>query len=208
MELVQCAEAGAYTNTSEIAGATDENGDPQDDIDSTADSDPDNEGPVSDNDTDGTGGDEDDSDIAVIEIFDLALAKTISTPPTYAYGQTLIFDLVVYNQGSETVQNIEVADYVPAGYTYDNTDPTNVNWTGTGPTPTTLLQTIAGPLAPGDSTIVQIALILNQSPMDWANTAEISSFEDEDGMMQDDVDSTPDSDPNNCLLYTSDAADE
>ena len=86
VEVQQCAQNGAYTNSSEIAGATDENGNPQDDADSTMDDDSSNDGPADDNTTDGSNGDEDDSDPAIIEIFDLALRKVLATPGPYNIG--------------------------------------------------------------------------------------------------------------------------
>jgi len=71
------ASGGSYTNFAEIASAEDEDGNPQEDVDSEADDDPNNDGPVNDNETDNAGGDEDDHDPEEInyDIFDLALIK-------------------------------------------------------------------------------------------------------------------------------------
>ncbi len=56
------------TNAAEISTATDENGITRNDFDSTPDSDPDNDGEPTDNELNSAGNDEDDHDIAVVEI--------------------------------------------------------------------------------------------------------------------------------------------
>ncbi|MBL0026212.1 MAG: DUF11 domain-containing protein [Saprospiraceae bacterium] len=66
-------------------------------------------------------------------IFDLALRKTLATNPPYKYGDTLTFNIEVFNQGNQTVSGFIVNDYLPAGvgYTFDST--LNPGWMG-GPT--------------------------------------------------------------------------
>ncbi|NOT37233.1 MAG: DUF11 domain-containing protein [Saprospiraceae bacterium] len=189
--------AKAYVNDAEISRAEDLTGTPRtDDIDSSPDGNQtnDNGGIVysSDdneiNESGKNGDDEDDHDPAGINIWDLALNKKLDDPGPYAYGDKLPFTITVYNQGTETAQNIEVSDYIPAGYIYNAGD--NPDWTGTAPTVTT---TIAGPLAPGDNAKVTIILELAMAngPREWYNYSEITGSEDtnETDRTNDDVDS-------------------
>ena len=78
-------------------------------------------GLITDNDI-GTGcdvwGDEDDHDPETIivqdgtDLYDLALRKTLSssTPGPFAIGDTVTFDIEVFNQGNVDALNIEVTD--------------------------------------------------------------------------------------------------
>ncbi|MBK8735865.1 MAG: hypothetical protein IPL98_08190 [Saprospiraceae bacterium] len=63
------------------------------------------------------------------------------TPAPCRYGQTVNFEIKVYNQRNEIARNIEVSDYVPEGYTFV----ANNGWIGTTPT---IRRIIAGPLNP------------------------------------------------------------
>ncbi|MBK8405620.1 MAG: DUF11 domain-containing protein [Saprospiraceae bacterium] len=63
-------------------------------------------------------GDQDDHDPAGVNIFDLALRKTVVTGGPYTYGQDIDFKITVFNQGNLTAKNISVVDYVPAGYQF------------------------------------------------------------------------------------------
>ena len=115
--------ANDYTNISEISASEDNQGNDttNDDIDSTPDSNSsdDNGGEPngdSDNQIDGDGtmgGDEDDHDPAIVEVFDLALKKTTTEATPFRYGDTLTFDFTVFNQGNVASTNIEVVDYIP-----------------------------------------------------------------------------------------------
>jgi len=216
-----CTNDEAYLNFAEVSSMLNDDGTnvSMDDIDSEADADDSNDPggePDSDADDfvdgDGTGvigdgvdtTDEDDHDPEKIEIFDLALAKVLTTPTPYAYGDDLTFTIEVTNQGNVTAENIEITDYIPAGYVYNAGDnmPTagGTTWMGASPTVTTQL---IGPLDPGASTTVTIVLELAMSvgDTDWDNYAEISYAEDAEGNATDgtgpdggivDVDSTPD----------------
>ena len=63
------------------------------------------------------GGDEDDADPATIEIFDLAVTKQFSAANTLPVspGDTVKFDLYVFNQGTVDAHNIQLSDYIPQG---------------------------------------------------------------------------------------------
>ena len=116
--------SGDLTNTSEVSDARDEQGDPADDIDSTPDGTNGNDTEVDDV-VDGTGGDEDDADPATItvDIFDIALAKTINTQLTETpilQNRDVTFDITVTNQGTLDATDIEISDYIPAGLTLND----------------------------------------------------------------------------------------
>ena len=153
-----CDDAGAWKNTGEISDATDDEGNPQEDIDSTPDNDPDNDGPMSDNENENGSEDEDDSDFEEIAIFDLAQIKEIITPGPYAWGDTIEYSIVVVNQGNVPAYNISLTDYIPAGLTYDAS--INPDWTGAAPAVESL---IGGPLGANDTARVPIFLVLTQT---------------------------------------------
>jgi uncharacterized repeat protein (TIGR01451 family) len=196
-------------NFAEIAGATDENGDPQDDIDSTPDE-VDDDVLNNDNDVSGNGNDgedEDDHDIATVEIlpFDVALIKELADGQgsVVAPGDTVRYTITVFNQGEIPADNIEITDYVPASMTYDAgygdgvTDNATLGWDDASGNPQNTL-TIDGGLAPGASTTIDIFLRLNNplpAGVQVDNFAEISDATDENGDEQDDVDSELDDNP-------------
>ena len=189
------------TNWAEIAEATDDNGVVQDDVDSTPDSDPNNDNFLTDNDQSGDstiGGDEDDHDPAevVTEVFDLALRKSISSNAAIQPGGDVTFTITVFNQGSIIAQNVDVIDYIPAGFTLSPLDANG--WTVVG---TNASNTIAGPIAPFGSAGVDIVLRADPALMSgsFVNHAEITGSEDNTGTdrTNDDIDSTADADDSN-----------
>ncbi|HRK82670.1 MAG TPA: SdrD B-like domain-containing protein, partial [Saprospiraceae bacterium] len=203
-------------NFAEITSATDENNDPQDDIDSTPDSNPNNDNLTSDNDVSGNGNngeDEDDHDIASIttERFDLALIKVLAAGQSAQVqpGDTIHYRIRVINQGDIPADNILITDYIPANMTYEPGISGNMSagWAISAG----LLQRIlnvgdelpTGGLAPGQQVEVSLYLTLN-SPLPAGitlrNFAEISAATDENGDAQVDDDSTPDTTPGNDVV--------
>ena len=195
------ATAGDTINWAEISS------DEGDDVDSTPDSNNNNDchgglgrdsvDPNSDDRLDGTGDangngtcdtgeDEDDHDPAVITIvpgvFDLALTKSVTGSSTsFAPGDTLTYDITVINQGTIDATNIVVTDYVPAGMT-------TAVWGDT------FTLNIAS-LAAGEQVTITtpvFTIAANATSANTINWAEISSA---DGGV--DVDSTPDTDNTN-----------
>ena len=167
------------------------------DIDSTPDTDPadDNQpaapGDPTDDVIDNSNGDEDDHDIAGVEvvIYDLALVKAY-TSDTFGdtsdgvieNGADVTFTISVTNQGTIDATTFDVTDYIPAGFVLND-----AAWTDNGDGTAT---TTGRPLAAGASTDITITLTATTAtPGDSVNWAEISA---DDG---DDVDSTPDTDP-------------
>jgi uncharacterized repeat protein (TIGR01451 family) len=190
--------AGAMvSNFAEISAATDENGDPQDDIDSTPD-DMNDEDVVNDDDVGGNGnegGDEDDHDVEVVTVqtFDLALTKALSPGQSTQVqpGDTVSFDIIITNQGEIPADNVTIVDFIPSGMVFDGTIAGNEVWTEAGGVATTTI-TVAGGIAPGETATATIMLTLaspQMTGMSLRNVAEIQDATDENGDMQTDVDS-------------------
>ncbi len=123
------------------------------------------------------------------EVFDLALIKEIAagqTTPIYP-GDDVTFTITVTNQGTVSASNFTITDYIPTGMSLNDTD-----WTASGVNATI---TMAGPLAPGASTSVDITLTVTSTTAgDLVNFAEISSATGvtPGGTTITDIDSTPD----------------
>ena len=131
-----------------------------------------------------------------VERYDLALIKTVgavSDSPLIPGTSVVTFTITVVNQGNITATDIVVLDTLPIGLTYTQAD--NSGWSATA-TPTT---TITGPLAPNTSAMLSLVLRvpITASGVTVTNTAEIAAALDGNGAPFVDVDSTPDSDPNN-----------
>ena len=223
-----CENSTAYTNYAEVSYMEDPDDMDvsMDDIDSNADATNGNDpGGVPEGNTDdeiegdGTGipndndpdtadddvaaEDEDDHDPAFIEVFDLALDMIVddSTPGPFVYGDVITFAITVYNQGSVDGIDVEISDYIPAGYSYDPSSANNTEvWmggeiaAGAGGTVTTNVASLPA----GEMITILIDLILEpgMDPSAWDNYAEISEASDPDGNNTTagtliDVDSTP-----------------
>ena len=109
---VTSANIGDFENIAEISS------DGGNDVDSTPNTDPGDDGTPVDDVTDNSGGDQDDHDPAPITIvpdIDLALIKQLDTDQTslpVVNGQDVTFTITVVNQGDGPVEFIEVTDYV------------------------------------------------------------------------------------------------
>ena len=141
--------------------------------------------------------DEDDHDVEGPPVFDLALRKTTAQTTPVTVGNDVDFEITIFNQGSMTAQLIEVIDYLPDGFDLSPND-TN-GWTDN--LDGTLSNSIAGPIAAGDSAKLTVTLRVNFSVLPGISTnyAEIVSAWDEDNVDRtgDDLDSTPDTDDTN-----------
>ena len=142
--------------------------------------------------------DSDDADIATIDIVDFALTKTIASPDApYAYGDTITYNITVFNQGTVTGMNITVTDYAPVGLEYIASPIINPGWTGVSASHMYMINEM---IAPSDSVVVPIKIIVTANgttAADYTNIAEIFSVFDEDGVniTNDDVDSQPNGNP-------------
>ncbi len=105
------------------------------------------------------------------------------------------FDIVITNQGDIAADNIEIADFIPTGMTFNPA--LNADWTETGGVATTTLTVADGDLAAGglqptQSATVTIVLTLaapQTAGMSLRNVAEIRDATDDNGVVQIDDDS-------------------
>ena len=173
------------------------------DADSTPDAIFGNDGQVTNDAINGENFDQDDMDCEVITVMppeqiDLALRKTLKSGqnPMPAPGQEVCYTIEVFNQCGQTVTDIEVCDYVPAGLML--TDASAAEWTDAGSN--MLVCTIPGPLAPGASQAIQICFKVADNALPGSsitNCAEICGAKDEKGQEAIDADSTYDSSADN-----------
>jgi len=129
-------------------------------------------------------------------LVDLALTKTASTimptPGPYSYGDQICMDITVFNQGDQTVDNVQIQDSLPAGFALDAAN--SPGWFDIAPLQ---LFIFPDPLAPGETAVATICVTLEMAPGgvdDYTNIAEITSFTDTMGVdLSDfDEDSSPD----------------
>jgi len=114
-------------------------------------------------------------------IYDAALSKTVNTNIA-SIGDTVIFTLMVKNEGTEELTGIEVNDIFPSGLTYINDDSGGDYDNGTG------IWNV-GNLIVGDSILINIEAIVVSDGV-FTNEAEIVATNEQD------IDSTPNnSDP-------------
>ena len=186
--VVDCAYVGTtIDNSAELSGYDDDtdgtNAGPTDE-DSVTDTDGTNDPNIDNeiNDSPDNPGDDDDHDGSIITVtqpmaFDLALAMGTPVNPV-APCDTVIYTMWVYNQGDVAAYNVSLVDYVPSGMTFDGSITTNAVWALVGGVP---MSTIAGPIAAGDSSSVDIALIVDCSFAGTStnNAVEIASYDDD-----------------------------
>ena len=205
---------GQHENLAEITGASNVLGGPQVvDIDSTPDNDVTNDGTVTDNEIDNGGGDQDDHDPAPFDVratFDLAVIKypVFNEDPRFAIpsvqpGDVITFEYFVENQGTLVAQDIELIEHVQPGLILNDSDWTPSNVTGPG----TAMRTLPGTLAPGesftDTVIFTIGASIEPGKV-FTNVIEIASANQQGGAPGVDVDSNPDTDPDNEIFIKDD----
>ena len=147
---------------------------------------------------DNSGGDEDDHDAAEVQvqIFDLALRKTLvgaSEDPAIPGSSKVTFTIQVINQGDVAATGVKVTDDIQSGFTFDAADNTAAktgnanNWTVGAGGP----ELLVGSIAPAATTTVKIVLRLAAGTFGQTlrNFAEIS---DDGKPAGTDRDSTPD----------------
>ena len=179
-------------NYTEIVSSEEMDGTPQADDDSTPNDNPADDGIPTDNEYNNANNDEDDHDPEPIQIMDLAIDKSITTAGPYSYGQLVEFNICVTNEGNMTAYNVEITDYIPAGFSY--LAASNTAWSGFAPD---VVHTIPGPVVTGQVVCQNIFLTLEDnatSISDYTNVTEISDVEDVNGDNPDDWDSTPEND--------------
>ncbi len=184
-----------WTNYIEISGAIAADGGSNEDIDGVFDSNLKNDfqySNLNNNDVSDQWGtavnqDEDNHDLEIIQVVDLALKKTLVTPPPYHYGQDLTFAITIYNQGNVVGKNIKIRDYIPEGYEFKAALNTPLGWNMADST-----RTIPQWLYPDQQTTLNIVLTIKEgnSRRDWINYAHIVLVQDTfDNNRFDDADS-------------------
>lgn len=181
-----------FINYAEISGAQTEFGTDANDVDSEADSNVSNDsGGVpfqsTDNQVDDEGTiDEDDHDVAMVRIFDLALTKKIvNAKSKYVAGDVVDFEIRVFNQGNVDAKNVTVVDYQSPAFSLASTSVDEWSKTETGN------YSISIPsIKVGQSKSVTIHMTLNDVPQHLGiNYAEILSAFTKDNEEAIDIDS-------------------
>ena len=172
--------SGTLTNYAQIKDAKDGQGNPVTDVDST----PGNGFKK--------GEDDDDSepvDVTPAPVFDLALSKTLAPGQASSVfpGALVKFRLTVSNEGNLAATQIALSDSLPTGMTLSD-----AAWTAVGSI-ATLNTPLAGPLAPGGTTFVDITVKVNEDYVGTSltNYAQIKDAKDGQGNPVSDKDSTP-----------------
>ena len=173
---VTCGDPTGLISYGEITASKDVSGNTGD-IDSTPGSDSAAERnvlPGDANDDSFSDSNEDDHDPATMPLADVALFMTAITNPPYSYGQSVFFDIEVINQGNIDLNNVEITDYIPCGYSYSTNN--NPLWSESGGSASTTIPT----LAVGQTVNLSIELILEEASglcttnIAWLNEAEVS----------------------------------
>ena len=123
----------------------------------------------------------------VKNVFDLALKKTLSNPNKTEYkpGETVTFNITVYNQGNVDAKKVKVVDYIPVGLELaDN------NWSANNDKKEATLKTPFD-LKAGENNTVEITFKIRSDfeGKQIINTAEISEATNDLNLT--DIDSTP-----------------
>ena len=126
------------------------------------------------------------------QIFDLALRKTLAggQAPTVNVGDTVNFNIQVFNQGTMTAYDVDIADYIPTGMQLVDS-----SWTSNG---SFASKRLAGPIPFSGNLSTTIKLKVTGTAAQQVNFAEISRASDRPGGANvPDIDSQADSIPNN-----------
>ncbi len=200
-----------FENFAEISRTVDQFGNVNSDIDSTADDIDDNDnGAFANTNTDNSinedpSVDEDDHDVALIEVFDLAIRKLVSETRPYQPGERVTFNISVINQGNIAAQNFTIHDEFPSTLTFLS-GPSQNGWIQEAPNVISFRDN-AG-LAVGQTKVVQVTFQVGSFDDGQAirNTVEISDARSETGNWVD-VDSDADADLGNDLLVDNEIFD-
>lgn len=212
LTVIPCSidQETAWTNYLEISSATTADGVQTVEIDGVFDTNMKNDPggiplEASDNNLNGIGIlDEDNHDVELLQVYDLALKKELITPGPYTEGQELDFRIRVYNQGNVVIEDLIIEDFVPEGYGYDPVVNAPLGWTNSYVTPVGGIPTLFPDtlnvmedifLATEDSFDIFIKLDLEldaQDLSDWYNYAHVWVATDTVGNNRfDDADSNP-----------------
>ena len=200
-----------FENYAEISNTVDQFGNVNSDIDSSADDDNTNDvGAIANGSTDneimddGTL-DEDDHDVALVEVVDIALRKVINESRPYQPGERVTFNITVINQGNVDLDYFTIQDYYPTTLTY-LVAPSQNGWTAVSPG--ILSFTDNEGLLVGQSKVIQVTFQVGQfeAAESQVNIAEVIHTRSNTGNDRD-LDSNPDADPTNDLLVDDEIQD-
>ncbi|MEE9373873.1 MAG: SdrD B-like domain-containing protein [Saprospiraceae bacterium] len=142
--------------------------------------------------------DEDDHDPALITALDLSIQKRVTNPKVFSIGDKVEYQITIKNEGSETASGFSIVDYLPIGLSFVQSS--NLLWS---------LDAQGRPvhnskkvLKSGDSTIVDITLIVNRDTQlllssQIVNVVEIFNHLNSLFLVSSDFDSDPDKDKSN-----------
>ncbi|MEM7133771.1 MAG: SdrD B-like domain-containing protein [Chloroflexota bacterium] len=112
--------------------------------------------------------------------FDLALDKQLTSADNIKPGDNMTFTMTVYNQGVVTATDVVVADYIPVGFTLNDS-----NWNGGTVDPNgvsgTVTRTLAATLTPSGTanSMATVDIMLTAGATlsgTFTNTAEIANY--------------------------------
>lgn len=127
--------------------------------------------------------------------YDLALMKTIVGNKFAIAGQTTTFQISIYNQGEQTVSSVEIVDYLPTGYIFEEEN--NLGWTEEG---SFLKNIIDEPIEPDTHKDIYLSLTATAGVgLEYTNIAEIAAAKDLNDEEIEDEDSTADTIKDNDL---------
>ena len=181
-------------NYGEVSDFEDKDGIGATDKDSTPDESNNNDGNVNDDAVDNSEGDEDDHDIALTPVFDLALRKTtVGGVVSVEIGDIVTYHIEIFNQGNIDARSVEVSDFPEDGLTFLPTE--NPDWKVVG-NKYEYIPTLD--IDVGAKADIYITLQVNNSAnnSNILNQAEIINARDASGvnMSPFDIDSSPDDD--------------
>ena len=176
-----------------------------------------NDGLVNDDEINNGNGDQDDHDIAQVNVnppqtFDLALRKQLAQNQSSSVnaGAIVEFTIEVFNQGAVTANNVQITDYIQAGFVWPANAALNPGWVHSAG-PNTAANTLTGSILPGASATALIRLQVNPA-LNAANVRMVYNFAEISvdnhpvaNGAQPDPDSTPDANNNNDGPLTDDA---
>ena len=145
--------------------------------------------------------------VSIACLVDLGLTKTLNFYPNgLEPGDDADFAIGITNQGDVSLNEIQVIDYIPTGFSLNDPDWTAGNLGSTGQSASITLSVTNGQLppaglAPGISTTVYLTLHIDENivPGEYQNFAEITAMYDSHNtdVSDEDTDSHPDTDDTN-----------
>lgn len=121
-------------------------------------------------------------------LVDLALLNKTSNTAPVKLNEIVQFNMEIYNQGNVAVNSIDLVNYIPSGFQFEQV--LNPSWTLNG---TKALLKLNEIILPGQSKTVSIALRLKSRDLtNLIDVAEIAAMYDASGVSLKDYDSTPD----------------